>query len=103
MPTLLQIDFKFPTEMMGDALTEGAKELANSINQEPGFISKIWTENAETGEAGGIYVFTDKAFAEQYAHMHSQRVAAMGATEIRTKIFDINTTLTDINRGQYTA
>ncbi len=102
MPVLLQIDFKFPKEMMGDALTEGARELAHSINQEPGFISKTWTENAETGEAGGIYVFTDKLLAEQYAQMHSQRVAAMGATEIRAKTFDINTALTDINRGHYT-
>lgn len=101
MPVVLQIDFNFPAHMMGDALTEGAQQLAHSINEEPGFISKIWTENARTGEAGGIYVFTERGFAERYARMHSERVAAMGATNIRTKIFDINAHLTDINHGYY--
>jgi solute carrier family 25 protein 39/40 len=103
MPVLLQIDFKFPREMMGDALTEGARELAQSINAEAGFISKIWTENAETGEAGGIYIFAGRASAERYSSMHSARVASMGARDIRAKIFDINTALTDINHGQYGA
>lgn len=101
MAVVLQIDFTFPAHMMGDALTQGAQQLAHSINEEPGFISKIWTENASTGEAGGIYVFTEQVLAERYAKMHSERVAAMGATNIRAKIFDINTQLTDINHGQY--
>jgi hypothetical protein len=35
--------------------------------------------------------------------MHSARVASMGARDIRAKIFDINTALTDINHGQYGA
>ncbi|MBR9858234.1 MAG: monooxygenase [Gammaproteobacteria bacterium] len=103
MAVLLQIDFSFPAEMMGDALTEGARELAQSINREPGFVSKIWTENAQTGEAGGIYVFTERPLAEQYAQMHRERVAGMGASDIRVKIFDINAPLTDINHGRYTA
>lgn len=101
MAVVLQIDFQFPTHLMGEALTQGARPLAESINEEPGFISKIWTENAETGEAGGIYIFTEQALAERYGSMHSQRVAAMGATEIRAKIFNINTELTNINHGHY--
>lgn len=101
MAVVLQIDFTFPTQMMGDTLTQGARELAHSINQEPGFISKIWTENTHTGKAGGIYIFTDSTQAQRYATMHSERVAAMGATDIRAHIFDINTELTDINYGQY--
>ena len=101
MAVVLQIDFRFPVHLMGEALTEGARALAETINIEPGFISKIWTENADTGEAGGIYIFTDQASAKQYADMHSIRVAAMGASEIRAKIFNINTELTDLNRGHY--
>lgn len=101
MPVLLQIDFTFPREMMGEALTQGAQQLARSITQEPGFISKIWTENAETGEAGGIYIFNDATSAQQYATMHQERVAQMGATNINSKIFDINTELTDITHGSY--
>lgn len=101
MAVVLQIDFTFPAHLMGDALTQGARQLAHSINEEPGFISKIWTENASTGKAGGIYVFTEQALAERYATMHSKRVAAMGATDINANIFDINAELTDINHGQY--
>ena len=63
MPSLLQIHFNFPAELMGPALTAAAMPLAESITKEPGFISKIWTENPRTGEAGGIYLFEDEASA----------------------------------------
>ncbi|TVL07716.1 monooxygenase [Shewanella algae] len=99
MTTLLQIDFEFPAEMMGDALTEQAKPLAESITREPGFIAKIWTENPRSGEAGGIYLFEDEASAEAYACMHSQRVAAMGAHNIRIRLFDVNESLSIITHG----
>ncbi len=100
MAVILQIDFTMPAEMLGDNLTEAARGLAESINQEPGFISKIWTENVETGEAGGVYHFADRASAQAYLEMHSKRVEAMGANNIRGRIFDINETLTAINFGQ---
>ena len=45
MAVLVQFDFGFPGEMMGPALTAMARDLAESITKEPGFISKIWTEN----------------------------------------------------------
>jgi len=63
MSSLLQIHFNFPAEQMGAALTDAAMPLAKSITREPGFISKIWTENPRTGEAGGIYLFEDEASA----------------------------------------
>ena len=47
-------------------MTHALKGLAESIAQEPGLIWKIWTENAATHEAGGIYLFTDRASAEAY-------------------------------------
>ena len=43
---------------------------SKSINEEDGFHWKIWTENEETKEAGGIYVFEEKQDAEKYAEMH---------------------------------
>lgn len=100
MAVILQIDFTMPGAMLGDNLTEAARGLAESINQEPGFIAKIWTENIATGEAGGIYHFADRASAQAYLEMHSTRVEAMGAQNIRGRIFDINETLTAINSGQ---
>lgn len=33
------------------------KELAEYIATENGLVCKLWTENEETQEAGGIYVF----------------------------------------------
>lgn len=96
---LLQINFDFPTKMMGAALTEGAKPLAESINQEDGFVSKIWIENKETAESGGIYVFKDKASAKKYLEMHTKRVQVMGATNITAKYFEINEPLSLINQG----
>ncbi|WP_025120569.1 MULTISPECIES: monooxygenase [unclassified Serratia (in: enterobacteria)] len=100
MSVILQIDFSFPADQLGATLSKNAVTLAESINQEPGFISKIWTENALTGEAGGIYFFESRAFAEQYAEHHVKRAEAMGAKDIHLKIFDINLPLTRINHGQ---
>lgn len=96
---LLQINFDFPVEMMGESLTQNAKGLAESINNEPGFISKIWIENKETEESGGIYIFKDMDTATTYAKMHSKRVEAMGAKNISSNFFEINEPLSQINHG----
>lgn len=99
MPSLLQIHFNFPAGQMGTALTDAAMPLAKSITLEPGFISKIWTENTRTGEAGGIYLFEDEPSALAYAKMHEQRVLAMGASAVQYKLFDVNEPLSRITRG----
>ena len=78
MPSLLQIHFNFPAEMMGPALTAAAMPLADSITREPGFISKIWTENPRTGEAGGIYLFEDEGSALAYALMYDLMLVVLG-------------------------
>lgn len=44
----------------GDTMAEQLKPLAESINQEPGFLWKVWTESEKNHEAGGIYLFTDE-------------------------------------------
>ena len=56
---LLQVHFAF-SGPFGDEMSTQLAELAQSINQEPGFIWKIWTENRATQEAGGIYLFEDE-------------------------------------------
>lgn len=99
MPSLLQIHFNFPAGQMGTALTDAAMPLAKSITLEPGFISKIWTENTRTGEAGGIYLFEDEPSALAYAKMHEQRVLAMGASAVQYKLFDVNEPLSRTTRG----
>jgi hypothetical protein len=96
---LVQINFDFPVEMMGEALSKNAKDLAESINNEPGFVSKIWIENTNTAESGGIYIFKDMKSAEAYVKMHTERVKHIGATNITCKYFDINEDLSKLNKG----
>ena len=59
MATLLQLHFAF-NGPFGDAMAEQLKPLAESINQEPGFLWKVWTESEKNHEAGGIYLFSDE-------------------------------------------
>uniref|UniRef100_UPI00203E6092 monooxygenase n=1 Tax=Escherichia coli TaxID=562 RepID=UPI00203E6092 len=65
MATLLQLHFAF-NGPFGDAMAEQLKPLAESINQEPGFLWKVWTESEKNHEAGGIYLFTDEKSALAY-------------------------------------
>ncbi len=98
MSQLLQIDFPYPGPF-GTDMASQLKGLAESIVNEPGMKWKIWTENAATGTAGGIYLFADRASADAYLTMHSARLASFGITDIRARLFDINHDLTAITHG----
>ncbi|KAA6183464.1 monooxygenase [Thiohalocapsa marina] len=89
MTTLLQIDFPFQGPF-GDAMTAQLAELAASIAEEPGLIWKIWTENAQEQQAGGIYLFQDPASAQAYLEKHTARLNGLGVTQIRARLFDVN-------------
>ncbi|EPI9270328.1 monooxygenase, partial [Escherichia coli] len=73
MATLLQLHFAF-NGPFGDAMAEQLKPLAESINQEPGFLWKVWTESEKNHEAGGIYLFTDEKNALAYLEKHTARL-----------------------------
>ena len=81
------------------ALADRDVDLAASIAQEPGLIWKIWTENAATNEAGGIYLFADRPSAEAYLAMHTARLKGFGIPEVNGKIFDVNGELSAIDRA----
>ncbi|WP_028878357.1 monooxygenase [Terasakiella pusilla] len=98
MPKLLQVDFPF-SGPFGEEMTAQLQGLAQSINDEPGFLWKIWTENQDAQEAGGIYLFQDEASAQAYLDMHTARLNAMGITGVRGRIFDINTDLSALNKA----
>ncbi|GLC86984.1 monooxygenase [Lysinibacillus piscis] len=98
MAYILQVDFQM-NGPFGDEMAEAFTELAKSINEEEGFIYKIWTESPETSEAGGIYLFETKETAQNYLTMHTKRLAGFGITDINAKIFAINTKLTEITNG----
>ena len=79
MAYLLQVDFKMDGPF-GNEMSEGFKDLALSINEEEGFLWKIWTEDADAKEAGGIYLFKTKETAQSYLTMHSARLTSFGIT-----------------------
>ncbi|MER2526642.1 MAG: monooxygenase [Candidatus Competibacter denitrificans] len=98
MAKLLQIDFSFPGPF-GAEMAGALSGLAHSIAKEPGFIWKIWTEDARAQQAGGIYLFEDEATARAYLHMHTERLKGFGIAQVNAKIFDINEPLSAITRG----
>lgn len=96
---LLQVDFVDDRPTAGDNTT-ALTELAHNIAQTPGLIWKIWTENPDTHEAGGIYLFEDEASLDAYLTMHTQRLKRMGIGQINAKKFQVNESLTAITRGK---
>ena len=98
MPYLLQVDFPYQGPW-GDEMTAALRGLAESIADEPGLIWKIWTESPATGEAGGIYLFADRASAEAYLAMHTARLKSFGITPVNGKIFAVNEALSTIDRA----
>ena len=98
MPVLLQVDF--PTVgPFADEMSVAFKALAESINLEKGMLWKIWTENSQTQEAGGIYLFDLEENAQNYLTMHTARLQSFGIQNIRSKCFAINLPLSQINHA----
>ena len=95
---LVSFTFAYPGPF-GDAMSSALEELAKSIAEEPGLVCKIWTENAETQEAGGVYLFDDAETAAAYTTMHTARLAEMGVANPEVKVFDVNLPLTHITGG----
>jgi Putative mono-oxygenase ydhR len=95
---LLQIDFDYRGPF-GREMTAALRGLAGDIAATRGLRWKLWTENASTGEAGGIYAFDDEASARAYARMHTERLAGFGIDEVRAKLFDVNADLSAVTRG----
>lgn len=95
---LLQVDFKMDGPF-GEEMANSFQDLARSINDEEGVTWKIWTENEETKESGGVYLFKTKESAEKYLTMHTARLTSFGIRDIRGKIFKINEALSAINHA----
>ncbi|WP_434641489.1 monooxygenase [Klebsiella sp. I138] len=93
----LHFDFKGP---FGAEMSRQLVELAESINHEPGFIWKIWTENEAHQEAGGIYLFQNEETATAYVQKHSARLKHLGVDNVACKIFSVNEPLTALNHGK---
>ena len=100
MSVILQVDF--PTQgPFAEEMSIAFKELAENINLEQGMLWKIWTENSETQEAGGIYLFSDQQHAASYLKMHTARLESFGIQNIHAKIFEINMPLSQLNHADF--
>lgn len=98
MRTILQVDFPYEGPF-GDEMANAMAELAESIAGEPGFLWKIWTENSDTCEAGGIYLFEDEGSARAYLEKHTARLKEFGVSKVNGKVFRVNEPLSAIDRG----
>ncbi|MFZ9659862.1 MAG: monooxygenase [Arcobacteraceae bacterium] len=95
---LLQIDFPMDGPF-GEEMSFAFKDLAEDIAKEKGLIWKIWTENSDAKEAGGIYLFEDESNANRYLEMHKNRLESFGIANIQAKIFDVNIPLSLIDNA----
>ncbi|MGP4713825.1 MULTISPECIES: monooxygenase [unclassified Psychrobacter] len=98
MQYLLQMDFPY-SGPFGDEFYTQMKDLASDIATESGLVYKLWTENADTQEAGGIYVFDNLEDANRYQAKHTERLESFGITGIRAKTFIINQELSAITKA----
>ena len=96
---LLQMDYLFPGPW-GEEMAAENSDLAHRIADVPGLICKVWTENREAGEAGGIYLFADEASLDRYLAGKIERMKTAGIKGLRAKKFDVNESLTRITRGR---
>lgn len=98
---LLQMDYPFQGPW-GEEMAAELSALAGRIADVPGLVCKVWTENREAGEAGGIYLFEDEASLDAYLGPKLERMRAFGIENVRARKFDINEPLTRITRGRLT-
>ena len=95
---ILQVDFPFDGPF-GEEMTQAMRPLAEDIASEENLLWKIWTEDTESQQAGGIYLFSERSAAEAYLAKHSQRLQAAGVRDIRSRIFNVNQPLSHIDRA----
>lgn len=97
---LMQIDFMMEGPF-GEEMSTAFEGLAKDISAEEGLVWKIWTENAQTKEAGGIYLFSDAQNAQRYLEKHTARLKSFGIETINAKIFDVNVPLSRIDKAPF--
>ena len=100
MAYLLQVDFPHDG-IFGEDFSNAFVDLAKNISEESGLIWKIWTENEQTKEAGGIYLFDNETDAKRYLEMHTKRLESFGYKDIRVKIFNVNEPLSKITKASF--
>jgi transcriptional antiterminator len=96
---LLQINFP-ANGPWGNDMAEAYSELAHKITETPGLLWKIWIENSDTKETGGIYLFADESSLDKFLTEHIARLKSFDFENINVKKFDVNEPLTQITKGK---
>jgi Putative mono-oxygenase ydhR len=97
---LLQINFSY-NGPWGNDMAQAYTELAQTISETPGLLWKIWIENSNAQETGGIYLFDDEASLDSFLKEHTASLNSFGIEDINVKKFDVNEPLTEITRGKF--
>lgn len=71
-------------------MVEQFKLFVESINQEFGFLWKVWIESEKNYEVGGIYFFIDEKSVFVYLEKYIVRLKNFGVEEVVVKVFDVN-------------
>lgn len=98
MAVVVQVNFPMQGPW-GAEMAEAFHGLAESINDEPGFLWKVWIEDQQAGRSGGIYLFDTREHAQAYVTMHTERLAGFGITEVSATFSDVNEPLSTLNRA----
>lgn len=98
MAVVAQVNFPMQGPW-GAEMSEAFRGLAESINDEPGFLWKVWIEDQAAGLSGGIYLFESRDQAEAYVAMHTERLAGFGISEVTVTYSDVNEELSRLNRA----
>src|SRR5260370_33490165 len=94
---LLQMNYLFPGPW-GEEMAAEYSDLAHRIADVPGLICKVWTENREAEEAGGIYLFADEASLDSYLAGEIERMKAACIKGLRARKFDVDEALKPITK-----
>lgn len=95
---VLQVSFPYDGPH-GDDMVDAMWEMAHAISKQPGLVWKIWTENQDAGQAGGVYLFETQGHAEAYLALHTKRLEAIGIHGIEARILLVNAPLSQLNRA----
>lgn len=91
---VFEFDYSGP---WGESMSKEMEGLAKDIANEPGFLWKIWIENEKNNKSGGVYMFENESFANDYIQKHSKRLKGFGIDNITYSMYDINEKLSVID------
>lgn len=97
---LVQVNFQHQKSATAEA-QQAALERAHKIAQVSGLIWKVWIDDGNRQEAGGIYLFQDEAAARAYleGEIFTRLKEMPGVSAMQVKLFDVNAAPSAVTRA----